>query len=260
MGNDTENRTLYAADAFQAAFGNDALFERIIEAFPYPMQVFSPDGTAVTINRAGEEMFGVRSESHIGRYNAFCDPIVIKNGVADQLKQVVAGKTVHLADFSGDYQDIVKYHFAEDKDIEALQTDITCFPMMRPDGSVGCFVAVFLVKKIYLCRDDIRKAKEYIDENWREKYDAAEAAKAANLSPSHFLRLFKKHIGVTPHDYYINVKVHKIKEHLLDESLTVAESFSACGADYHGNFAGVFKKKAGMSPTQYRKSIKNSDE
>lgn len=52
MGDSSEALRPGAAETFQAAFDNDALFEKIVEAFPYPVQVFSPDGTAVRINRA----------------------------------------------------------------------------------------------------------------------------------------------------------------------------------------------------------------
>ena len=43
---------------------------KLFEAFPYPLQIFSRDGTAIMINDAALEMIGIKSrESHIGKYN-----------------------------------------------------------------------------------------------------------------------------------------------------------------------------------------------
>ncbi len=127
---------------------------------------------------------------------------------------------------------------------------------MKPDHTVSCFIAVFFFKKIYRDREEIQKGREYIEDHWREKYDAQKLAAAVNLSPPYFARLFKKHVGVTPYDYYIDIKINKIKERLRDPKLTISEAFTLCGVDYHGNFARVFKKKTGLTPSQYREAAK----
>ncbi|HHV64621.1 MAG TPA: helix-turn-helix domain-containing protein [Peptococcaceae bacterium] len=231
----------------------EALAAKILDSFPFPVQIFDSDGTAIMINQAGLEMFGIREEEHIGIYNAFQDPLVRDNGVMDQLKQVLKGKTVYLHNFLGSYQDMIKYFNSKDRDIKTIQADITCFPLLKPDGTVDCFIAIFFIKKIYWFRDEIRKGKEYLNKHWQGKYNVRKVAEAANLSVYHFIRLFKKHLGITPHDYYLNVKIRKIQEQLQDPNLTVAEAFAACGVDYHSHFAKVFKKKTGLSPSQYRK-------
>ena len=38
----------------------------LFEAFPYPLQIFSRDGTARVINNAALEMIGKKRESHMG--------------------------------------------------------------------------------------------------------------------------------------------------------------------------------------------------
>jgi transcriptional regulator GlxA family with amidase domain len=89
------------------------------------------------------------------------------------------------------------------------------------------------------------------------KYNSIEVAKAACLSREHFVKLFKKHTGVTPHKYYVNYKVNKLKEMLEDSSLSVTQAFAACGMDYNGNSARVFKDITGVSPSEYRKRQAN---
>lgn len=77
----------------------------------------------------------------------------------------------------------------------------------------------------------------------------------ANLSRYHYSRLFKKHTGMTPFDYYQDVKISKIKEKLCDKNLSVTQAFTDCGVDYSGNYLRIFKEKVGMTPSQYRISL-----
>lgn len=245
---------------FQAISENEELFEKVLEFFPYPVQVFAVDGTAIMINRASLEMIGIRSvEAHVGKYNVFQDPLVKELGIMDMVRQVLTGKTVYLTDLDFSYQEMIKYFNVEDRDIKTLHVDITCFPLMKPDHTVGCFIAVFFIKKVYRNRQDIQRGRKYIEDHWREKYDTRKVAQAANLSRNHFPRLFKKHVGTTPYDYYINIKIRKIQEKLRDPELTISQAFAACGVDYHGSFAKMFKKKTGLTPSQYRKTEKHEE-
>ncbi|MDD4626220.1 MAG: helix-turn-helix domain-containing protein [Syntrophomonas sp.] len=242
------------AKSFQSLFKEQELLAKVIEFFPYPIQIFSLDGTARMINKATLEMIGIKSvESHVGRYNVFEDPIVRDLGVMDRVRQVLTGKTIYLTDFNAPYQDMIRYFNVEDRDIQTISSDITCFPLVNADGVIECFAAVFIFKKIYRGKEEIALAKEYIETHWQEPFDLSETAKAACLSKAHFAKLFKKHTGVTPHEYYTNYKISKLKEKLLDTNLSIAQAFAACNMDYNGHSARVFKNKTGLSPSAYRK-------
>ena len=107
-------------------FKEQDLHAKLFEFFPYPIQIFSLDGTARMINKATLEMIGIRStDSHVGKYNVFEDPIVRELGVMDQVRQVLKGKTVYLTDFNAPYQDMIRYFNVEDRDIQTISSDIT---------------------------------------------------------------------------------------------------------------------------------------
>lgn len=239
---------------FPSLFNGQELLVKVVELLPYPIQVFSADGFVRFINSAALEMMGIKSiEAHVGKYNVFEDPVLRELGVMDHVRQVLTGEIVSLTDFNAPYQGIVRYFHAADNDIQAITADITCFPLLNADGSVGYFAAVFILKKIYRGREEIALGREYIESHWQQPFNIEEAAKAASLSKSHFIRLFKKNTGVTPHEYYINIKIGKLKEKLLDTNLTIAQAFAACNMGYNGHSARLFRERVGVSPSVYRK-------
>jgi len=98
-------------------------------------------------------------------------------------------------------------------------------------------VAIFFTSRIYQGKSEVAKAREYLENNWRKEFDIDEIAKVACLSPSHLVRLFKKHAGTTPYSYYQEIKVTRLKEALRDKNLSVAQAFLSCGFKYPDNFA-----------------------
>ena len=227
---------------------------KLFESFPYPIQIFSSDGTVRMINDAALEMIGIKSrEKHVGYYNVFEDPIVQKLGVTGQIRQVLTGRTVYLTDFTASYEDMIRYFDVRERDLKLINSDITCFPLIKKDGKVEYFAAVFIFKNVYTGKEEISRGKQYIKTHWQEPFDADKIAQAAFLSKSHFTKLFKMHTGITPYEYYINYKINKLKEILLDTNLSVSQAFEACNMSYNGHSARLFKERVGVTPSEYRK-------
>jgi len=257
MGNTMEGGQNSIIESLQSILEREDILAKVVEFFPYPIQIFSLDGTARVINKAALEMIGIRSiESHVDKYNVFEDPVVREPGFMEKVKEVLKGKTVYITDFNAPYKDLIRYFNVIDRDIQTISADITCFPLFNADGEMEYFAAVFIFKKIYRGKDEIGLAKQYIETHWLEPYNADEIAKVARLSKAHFNKLFKKHMGITPHEYYINYKISKLKEKLLDPNLTISQAFADCNMEYNGHFARMFKMKVGLSPSEYRKKHK----
>jgi len=104
-------------------------------------------------------------------------------------------------------------------------------------------------------RDNIKKAIEFLNDCYNKDFRFEEIARIANLSPYHFIRVFKAEIGMTPYEYLLNIKIQKVKEKLANRNLSISQVFSECGMDYNGHFAALFKRKVGVTPSQYRKEI-----
>ena len=75
-------------ESFQSFFGKEELLAKVIEFFPYPIQVYAPDGTSVLVNEAMlNEYHASSSDMVVGKYNVLKDPSVIATGQLHMLKR-----------------------------------------------------------------------------------------------------------------------------------------------------------------------------
>jgi AraC-like DNA-binding protein len=243
-------------ESFQSAFKNEELLAKIIELCPFQIEVFNPDGISVLVNQAALKEFNIPSaDMVIGKYNLLKDPSIQAMGYMDEVKKAFQGETVFFSDIRAPIEDVFERYGINDCDLEAIYHDITIFPIKDSQERLTFVVAFLYPRRVYRHVNEIIRAKEHIETHWMEPYDNNSAADVAGLSKTHFIRLFKKHTGMTPHDYYINFKMNKIKEKLSDSNLSISQAFEACGIDYNGHFAKVFKKSIGYTPSQYRNML-----
>ena len=104
--------------------------------------------------------------------------------------------------------------------------------------------------KVYLYRR-IVQAKVYMDENYFEKIDLRNIADEAYFSKFHFIRLFKKAYGKTPHQYLTFVRLGNAKIHLQKEC-AVSDVCYGVGFESISSFTGLFKRATGLTPAAYQ--------
>lgn len=85
------------------------------------------------------------------------------------------------------------------------------------------------------------------------KMEISECARFCKISQSHFCRIFKEITGQSPQQYIINVRIDRAKELLTFTEHSVAQIAEATGFEDQNYFARVFKKKVGMTPSDYRR-------
>lgn len=83
-----------------------------------------------------------------------------------------------------------------------------------------------------------------------DRLDAA--AKQAGISPFHFLRLFSKVLGVTPHQYLVRSRLRHAARLLSDEDIAITDIAYDVGFGDLSNFVRTFHRAAGLSPGAFR--------
>lgn len=92
----------------------------------------------------------------------------------------------------------------------------------------------------------------YINEHFRENILLEDLASHAGLSQYHFIRIFKKETGFTPHEYIINTRIATAKYLLKNSRLSVKDICFTTGFSCESVFCSAFKRHQGMTPAQYR--------
>lgn len=76
------------------------------------------------------------------------------------------------------------------------------------------------------------------------------------LSAFHFLRLFARVLGVTPHQYLVRSRLRHAARLLAAEALPVTEVALAVGFLDLSNFVRTFRRAAGVSPGEFRRRLR----
>ncbi|MFB9279003.1 response regulator [Cohnella cellulosilytica] len=96
------------------------------------------------------------------------------------------------------------------------------------------------------------KAKQFIDERFREPITVQTVAEHVYLSPEWLSTLFKKNAGMTFLDYLTHLRIEKAKELLQDVSLKIYQISGEVGYRDTVYFSKLFKRKVGCTPNEYR--------
>ena len=78
-------------------------------------------------------------------------------------------------------------------------------------------------------------------------------AAQADLSTSHFSRLFKQIIGQSPYQFLMAYRIEQAKKMLDRPNKLMVDIAFNCGFSDQAHFTRVFKKIAGVTPKQYRR-------
>lgn len=105
-------------------------------------------------------------------------------------------------------------------------------------------------EKMYLYKRVVQ-AKLFIDQHYPENNDLNNIADEASFSKFHFIRLFKKIYGKTPHHYLTQVRIDHARL-LLVKEITVSEVCFSVGFGSVTSFTGLFKKLVGVTPSAYQ--------
>ena len=86
----------------------------------------------------------------------------------------------------------------------------------------------------------------FIQNHFTEPITIDELAAQVSLSSYHFIRMFKKETGMTPHQYLIQMRIGSAKFYLRSTTSSIKEIAYTCGFQSENNFCICFKKLLGI--------------
>lgn len=103
----------------------------------------------------------------------------------------------------------------------------------------------------------VEKAIDFIEQNLKNDIGISDCARISGYSVYHFLRMFKKAVGLTPADYIRKRRLSEIAKEMLKGNEYISELAFHYGFNSKENFLRAFKSEHHILPTEY-KAVKNS--
>jgi AraC-like DNA-binding protein len=99
-----------------------------------------------------------------------------------------------------------------------------------------------------LCR-----AREMLRDSPDRPCTIDEVARAAGMSPFHFIRQFRALFGDTPHQFRIRARLDRARHLLAVEDQSVTRVCMEVGCSSVGSFSDLFTRRVGTPPSVYQR-------
>lgn len=104
--------------------------------------------------------------------------------------------------------------------------------------------------------EKINEARSLMRQQIERPESPEEMAKTLGVSYSWFRQMFKKYTGISPLQYQLQLKHLRAKELIERTELTISEVAFRIGFESVGRFCSFFRKREGVSPSQYRQETR----
>lgn len=100
--------------------------------------------------------------------------------------------------------------------------------------------------------NDIERAVHYFNENYTKPISIEQYAEEHLMSVNWFIHSFKSVMKVPPMQYITSLRIVAAKGYLENSNKSIAEIATAVGYDNALYFSRIFKKRTGMTPSEYK--------
>ena len=158
-------------------------------------------------------------------------------------------RVIRNMDLSGFFEEVFK--------LEELSSsnDELCIPASKLIFGAMMEIALHKKNNVIGTDDELAyKVRKLLYKSAISRISIDDIAKKLYHSKNDITRQFKKKYNTTPHNYLIEVRIGKAKNLLANSKKTLAEiaNYLCFSSEYH--FSNTFKKKVGLSPSEFRKA------
>jgi AraC family transcriptional regulator, glycine betaine-responsive activator len=106
--------------------------------------------------------------------------------------------------------------------------------------------------QIGVSHDTLIKVAQLMEDNIEKPLSLDEIAAAAALSRRQIERLFKRHLDCVPNRYYLQMRLRRARELLLQTSMPIIDITAACGFQSPPHFSRCYRTQFGCPPSAER--------
>lgn len=99
---------------------------------------------------------------------------------------------------------------------------------------------------------EMNRVVEYMHQHYGKKLSNLQLAKIANMSESHFIRVFKKETNMSPIEYLVRLRIDKAKKLLKSASKNITEISLMCGFNSPSHFSSSFVQHENITPSEFQ--------
>lgn len=105
---------------------------------------------------------------------------------------------------------------------------------------------------------ELQHSIQYIEIHLTEDIPVKELSKSANWSHEHFTRMFKRFVGLSPMQYILSRRIERACRLMAHSHYNIREISEMAGFQSEQYFSRCFRKLKGMTPSTYRKKIREA--
>ncbi len=148
---------------------------------------------------------------------------------------------------------------------QGVQDDGMNLLVMRACGvttDLACEVADAFIQATYLPGEQafgipprrLARVVEHIRKNLDTPLAVGTLSRLAEMSQSHFSKLFKLSTGLAPHQFVLQERINRSKELLRQDDAKIVDVALEVGFETQAHFTTVFGNFVGMTPRQFQRS------
>ena len=136
-------------------------------------------------------------------------------------------------------------------------------PGFNPELSARALAVVAAWRRIGMIQEEqpqarraVIAAERYLADHFAEPVNVQALSKKLGMAYSHFRREFQQHTGFAPWRYVLHLRLSRARRMLVSNQSTLDDIAARLGFSSAFHFSAAFKRAYGVSPNQWRQSMR----